>query len=112
MVRTNRRSPSGYQRRSWRWMRGAKGERASFLAMISAMLSRTVLTSLALCVPCLLAGQPTGAHTAHFEVSQGIPLVHIKIDGQGPFAFVLDTGTNCEAIVSPRLVRRLGLSAT
>jgi len=46
------------------------------------------------------------------NLSQGVPLVQISIDGQGPFSFVIDTGTNCEAIISQKLARRLGLSAT
>jgi predicted aspartyl protease len=46
------------------------------------------------------------------SMTQGIPLVQVRIDGQGPFSFVIDTGTNCEAIISPRLAKRLGLSAT
>jgi len=46
------------------------------------------------------------------SMPQGIPLVQVRIDGQGPFSFVIDTGTNCEAIISPRLAKRLGLSAT
>jgi Aspartyl protease len=72
---------------------------------------RIALAFAGLSIPCLLAGE-TRVHATHFDVNQGIPLVHVKIDGQGPFAFVIDTGTSCEAIVSPRLVKRLGLSAT
>jgi len=50
------------------------------------------------------------AQSARLDLSQGIPIVHVRIDGKGPFLFVVDTGTSCEAIVSPRLARRLGLS--
>jgi predicted aspartyl protease len=63
-------------------------------------------------LPCLLAAQPSREHAARFSTPQGIPLVQVRIDGQGPFSFVVDTGTNCEAIVSPRLAKRLGLTAT
>jgi predicted aspartyl protease len=58
----------------------------------------------------LCAAQAPGDSVARFDLRQGIPLVHVSIDGQGPFTFVLDTGTNCEAILSPRVVARLGLS--
>ena len=78
---------------------------------MAAMNPRIALASLALCVPCLVA-QPAPRYSARFDMSQGIPLVKVRINGQGPFLFVLDTGTNCEAIVAPRLVHRLGLSAT
>jgi hypothetical protein len=62
----------------------------------------------------LLAGPltcpPANAQSAKLELSDGIPLVSVRLDGQGPFNFVVDTGTSCEAIISPRLVKRLGLA--
>jgi hypothetical protein len=61
----------------------------------------------------LLAGTlscpPATAQSAKLDLSEGIPLVSVRIDGHGPYHFVVDTGTSCEAIISPRLVRRLGL---
>jgi len=72
---------------------------------------RIALASAGLFVPCLLAGE-TSVHTAPLDVKQGVPLVRVRIDQQGPFVFVIDTGTNCDAIVSPRLVKQLGLSTT
>jgi predicted aspartyl protease len=74
------------------------------------MYPRPILIALA----ALLAGasqcRPADAQSARLDLSQGIPLVSIRIDGQGPFQFVVDTGTSCEAIVSPRLAKRLGLA--
>jgi hypothetical protein len=49
---------------------------------------------------------------ARLNMTQGIPLVQVRINGQGPFSFVVDTGTNCDAIISPRIAKRLGLPAT
>ncbi|MGO9336818.1 MAG: aspartyl protease family protein [Terracidiphilus sp.] len=73
---------------------------------------RIAVASVTLCLSCLLAAQPSTEHAARFRMTQGIPLIEVRIDGQGPFSFVIDTGTNCQAIVSPRLAKRLGLSAT
>jgi len=67
---------------------------------------------MAFCFSSLLAAQPSREHVARMSMTQGIPLVQVRIDGQGPFSFVLDTGTNCEAVISPRVARRLGLRAT
>ena len=72
---------------------------------------RIAVASVALCFPGLLAAQPSRGHVARLTMMQGIPLVQVRIDGQGRFFFAVDTGTNCEAIVSPRVTRRLGLSA-
>ncbi len=41
----------------------------------------------------------------------GRVVIPVKIDGHGPFRFVIDTGAN-HSSVSPRLVRRLGLKMT
>lgn len=76
--------------------------------MIAAMRLRMSIAALVLTIPSFSAAQAS-PHTTHFDLTQGIPIVRVRIDGQGPFAFVVDTGTNCQAIVSPRLVKRLGL---
>lgn len=78
--------------------------------MIAAMHLRMSIAALVLSVPSCSAAQAI-PHSAHFDLTQGIPIVQVRIDGQGPFAFVVDTGTNCAAIVSPRLVKRLALRA-
>ncbi|HKF48269.1 MAG TPA: retropepsin-like aspartic protease [Terracidiphilus sp.] len=68
-----------------------------------------------LLVPAVLLLSVTGpashAQTAKIDLTGGVPLVEVRIDGKGPFHFVVDTGTNCGAIVSPRLAKRLGLSS-
>lgn len=75
------------------------------------MRLRVAVAVMTLCAPCLDGAWAESEHVAHFDMSQGIPLVHIRIDGQGPFTFVIDTGTNCQAIVAPRVAKRLGLTA-
>ena len=73
---------------------------------------RNVVATAVLFLPCLVLAQPSREHVARMSLPQGIPLVQVRIDGQGPFSFVVDTGTNCETILSPRLAKRLGLQAT
>jgi predicted aspartyl protease len=75
------------------------------------MKARSAFASLAICLPCVLAAGASSAHVARLDMPQGIPLAQVRINGQGPFAFVIDTGTSSEAIISPRLVKRLGLAA-
>jgi hypothetical protein len=73
---------------------------------------RVAVAAVVLYLPCFLAAQPSREYVARINMTLGIPLVQVRIDGKGPFSFVIDMGTNCEAIISPRLVKRLGLSAT
>lgn len=65
---------------------------------------------MAFCVPYSATAQPSTTHVAPMNMTLGIPILQVRIDGEGPFTFVLDTGTNCDAIISPRIVKRLGLS--
>jgi predicted aspartyl protease len=48
-------------------------------------------------------------HQAQLEMRHGIPFVRLMIDGQGPFVFAVDTGTNNQAIVTPDLASKLQL---
>lgn len=73
------------------------------------MFWRMPIAALVLSASSWSAAQSTSARVAHLDLTQGIPIVQVRINGLGPFAFVVDTGTNCDAIVSPRLVKRLGL---
>ena len=49
------------------------------------------------------------AGSAPLEIIHGKPFVKVTINGQGPFRFVLDTGSGGEAIVSPQLADQLNL---
>lgn len=50
--------------------------------------------------------------TAPMELRHHKPCVSVMLNGQGPFTFVIDTGTGGEAVVSADLGRRLGLKVT
>ncbi|MDR3737631.1 MAG: retropepsin-like aspartic protease [Terracidiphilus sp.] len=49
------------------------------------------------------------AETAHVDIFYGKPYVDVMVNGQGPFRFVVDTGTGADAIITPALAQRLGL---
>jgi predicted aspartyl protease len=57
-----------------------------------------------------LTAQET-VHSAPIEVTHGKPFVMATVNGQGPFRFVIDTGTGGDAIVTGELADRLGLPA-
>ena len=38
-----------------------------------------------------------------------MPVVEVKLNGQGPFAFMIDTGAGMQADIDPSVVSRLGL---
>ena len=44
-----------------------------------------------------------------FRSVRGIPLLLVRINGQGPFRVLLDTGAEVGAVLDPRVVRTLGL---
>jgi hypothetical protein len=44
-----------------------------------------------------------------FTLFDGRPFVNLKLNGEGPFAFIFDTGGN--AVISPKVAERLHLSA-
>jgi predicted aspartyl protease len=50
------------------------------------------------------------AQFTHMDVSHGKPFVMVTIDGQGPFRFVIDTGTGGQAFISSALAKQLGLT--
>lgn len=63
-----------------------------------------------------LAGQNTGqaamqdaVHSAPIDLTHGKPFVMVMIDGQGPFRFLIDTGTGAQVLVAPELADRLHL---
>jgi predicted aspartyl protease len=46
---------------------------------------------------------------APLNLEHTVPLVRVFVDHRGPYVFVIDTGTNFPAIVSPKLAARLAL---
>lgn len=51
-------------------------------------------------------------HSTPLEVIRGKPFVTVEINGKGPFRFLVDTGTNGDAIVTPELAAELDLPQT
>src|SRR5271155_1042110 len=47
--------------------------------------------------------------TAPIELTHGRPFVTVKVNGKGPFRFIIDTGTGAEAFVSGELADELNL---
>ena len=78
--------------------------------MYSAFQSRNLI-ALVLVVPSFIHGQQPAARSTRLDVRHGIPIVHVYIDHQGPFTFVVDTATSGPAIVSPNVTAKLGLKA-
>jgi hypothetical protein len=55
-----------------------------------------------------MCAQPD-SHTIHMEVVHDRPYVMVEINGQGPFRFLIDTGTGAQAIVTDELAGLLHL---
>jgi hypothetical protein len=51
----------------------------------------------------------TGFHSVPMEVIHSKPYVMVRVNGRGPFRFILDTGTGGDAIVTPELASLLDL---
>jgi len=63
-------------------------------------------TASSLVVP---AAADDSSHAVVMEIVHGKPFVSVTINGQGPFRFVIDTGTGGEAFVTPELAAQLTL---
>lgn len=61
---------------------------------------------------CALTGQTADARSpVNFRLVKGcFVVIPVRVNGAGPFDFLLDTGTNT-TLITPELARRLGLSA-
>jgi predicted aspartyl protease len=55
------------------------------------------------------AAQQANEHSAHLDISHGKPFAMVSINGQGPFRFVIDTGTGAEAIITSQLAEKLAI---
>ena len=49
------------------------------------------------------------SYSAPIEMLYDKPYVSVKVNGRGPFRFLIDTGTGAEALVSPELADQLAL---
>ncbi len=63
-----------------------------------------------LCVAALsaLLSAACGAPAVPIRLEAGLVFAEVRIDGQGPFTFILDTGAT-ETVLTPRTARALGL---
>jgi predicted aspartyl protease len=52
------------------------------------------------------------AHVAHLTLAYDRPIVRVMVNEKGPFRFLVDTGSNAEAFLTPNLARRLNLQST
>ena len=51
------------------------------------------------------------ASVTPIELIHDKPYVAVMVNGHGPYRFLIDTGTGTQAMISPELVRELGLPA-
>jgi hypothetical protein len=73
---------------------------------------RTFVATLALLLASAAALRAQAPdQSAHLELIHGKPFVMVMVNGQGPFRFVLDTGTGGQALVTPQLAAQLHLLA-
>src|ERR1700722_8045855 len=83
------------------------------MALRMYILFRSICAGLALIVAASasLAAQNSSL-TAPLELTHGKPFVEVKVNGKGPFRFVIDTGTGSEAFVTAELADVLHLPVT
>ncbi len=55
-------------------------------------------------------GAPSRAVGVRLQIAHDYPLAPIRLEGQGPYAFLMDTGAS-RCVVSPEVARALGLPA-
>jgi len=58
---------------------------------------------------CSLAAQQIDIVTAPMHMRGLMPVVEVKLNGQGPFAFMIDTGAGMQADIDPSVAARLKL---
>jgi hypothetical protein len=58
---------------------------------------------------CAVVAQDANVATAPLQMRGLMPVVEVKLNGQGPFAFMIDTGAGMEADIDPSVAARLKL---
>jgi len=74
-----------------------------------SLMCRFVLYATLTIVSATLLAAEAPPNAAPMELTHGKPFVMVKVNGRGPFRFVIDTGTGAQAILAPELVKQLGL---
>jgi hypothetical protein len=59
-----------------------------------------------------VAAQDTNVATAPMHMRGLMPVVEVKLNGQGPFALMIDTGAGMKADIDPSVAQRLNLQLT
>jgi predicted aspartyl protease len=76
-------------------------------------MNRWILRSITVLIGAVGLVAAAGAQeivaTAPMELQRGRPIVQVKMNGQGPFNFIIDTGTGADAVVSAELIQKLAL---
>ena len=94
--------------RGWRVMTLFDGTGVAFaLVVVGASLPASVSIFPPAQVSVPAAIQET--HSAYMDVVHDKPYVMVKVNGKGPFRFVIDTGTGGQALVTPALADALGM---
>jgi aspartyl protease len=77
------------------------------------MMRKLTLTiaSTALLFVCAISAraQPSSVAIAPLQMRGWMPVVEVKLNGQGPFAFMIDTGAGMQADIDTTVAERLGL---
>jgi len=63
-------------------------------------------------LPCVISKGQSLTGSTRLDVSHEKPYVQVLVNGQGPFRFIVDTGTGGEAFITSALMSRLGLTPT
>jgi len=75
---------------------------------------RLAIISVALFFACTIsvAAQSSTVATAPMHFRGLMPVIEVKLNGQGPFAFMIDTGAGMQADLDTSVAERLGLRAS
>jgi hypothetical protein len=65
--------------------------------------------SLVLIITCVAAAQDANVATAPMHMRGLMPVVEVQLNGQGPFAMMIDTGAGMQADIDPSVAERLRL---
>jgi predicted aspartyl protease len=82
------------------------------VAFALVLVGASLPTSVSVSPPAQVSTTPEEPlHTAPMDVIHDKPFVMVRVNGKGPFRFVIDTGTGGQALVTPALADALGLPA-
>ena len=72
--------------------------------------TRVLLLAIVLVSAAMTATAQQTAATAPLQLRGLMPVVEVKLNGQGPFAFAIDTGSGMQADIDPSVATRLQLT--